>query len=328
MTTHSEKRRAIVQDLLICIGLPILQICARECTLAIHLSTCCSQGCDPEYVVSSNRYDIFEDFGPYFATAVMPPSFPLFYAWPVAIGTISFFYCGECPGLPSAFGVPCLIGHTVTTIYTFYKRHRQFMEIVSSNPGLSRSRYFRLMAISAVEILGTVPLGTFYIVYNVKFGVSPWISWADTHSNYSTVNQVAAFIWKNDPSIATGFELFRWSLVLCSFVFFGLFGFADEARQHYRRVYTTLASRIGYSTFTLQKSSHACVPVYPLYVSVRPVLIRYLVLQYIVSPLLEEQGRHHCVRSHNGQRDRQAEIERLIRRTTFNDTVYFPLYRL
>jgi hypothetical protein len=26
-------------------------------------------------------------------------------------------------------------------------------------------------------------------------------------------------------------------LVLCAFVFLALFGFADEARQHYRRVY-------------------------------------------------------------------------------------------
>jgi pheromone a factor receptor len=269
MVTRSEKRRTIMQDLLICIGLPILQMCVRECTLAVHLSTGCLQGCDPEYVVSTNRYNIFEDFGPYHATALMPPSFFLFNAWPVAIGTVSLFYCGECPGLPSAFGVPCLIGHTVTTICIFYKRHRQFMEILSSNPGLSRSRYFRLMAIAAVEICGTIPLGTFFIVYNARNGVAPWISWADTHSNYSQVDQVAAFIWKNDPGTAIGFEVFRWSTVYCAFVFFALFGFADEARQHYRRVYTTLASRIGYSTFTLQKSSHACVLVYPL-CSVRP----------------------------------------------------------
>jgi pheromone a factor receptor len=149
------------------------------------------------------------------------------------------------------------------TIYTFYKRHRQFKEIMSSNPGLNRSRYFRLMAISGVEICFTIPLATFLIVNNARNDVQPWRGWAYTHSDYSTVNQVAGFIWKSDPILHADFELFRWSLVLCSFVFFGLFGFADEARQNYRRVYTTLASRIGYSTFTLQGSSHACV-VYPL----------------------------------------------------------------
>jgi uncharacterized protein YneF (UPF0154 family) len=214
---------------------------------------------------------------------------------------------------------------TVMTIHTFYKRHRQFKEIMSSNPSLSRSRYIRLMCISAAEICGTIPLGTYYIVFNAKSGVTAYVSWAYTHSNYSSVDQFAAFIWKNDSEIVSGLELYRWSLILCSVVFFAFFGFADEARQHYRRVYTTLASRVGYSTFTLQGSSHACV-VYPL-CSVRPGssgLHPFLVLQYIVSPLHEEQGRHHHLCSHIGPPDRQAEIQHLIRRPTFNDTIYFP----
>jgi pheromone a factor receptor len=119
------------------------------------------------------------------------------------------------------------------------------------------------MAISGTELCGTIPLGTFYIVYNAKSGVTPYVSWAYTHSHYSSVSQIAGFIWKNDSSAVLGLEMYRWSLVLCSFLFFGFFGFANEARQHYRRAYTTLASRIGYSTLTLQGSSHVCV-VYPL----------------------------------------------------------------
>jgi pheromone a factor receptor len=126
------------------------------------------------------------------------------------------------------------------------------------------------MAISSTEVCATIPLGTYYIVYNARNGVTPWISWADTHSHYSSVAQVAAFIWKSDPTTVTGLELYRWSLIFCSFIFFAFFGFADEARQHYRRVYTTLASHIGYSTFTLQGSSHAYVVLYPLFFSARP----------------------------------------------------------
>ena len=90
-------------------------------------------------------------------------------------------------------------------------------------------------------------------------GVTPWISWADTHSHYSEVFQIPSFIWKDDPKLAIGLEIFRWSLVVCAFVFFALFGFAEEARRDYRRVYTSLASRVGYSTFTIPGSSHACV---------------------------------------------------------------------
>jgi hypothetical protein len=215
----------------------------------------------------------------------------------------------------------------------FYKRHRQFKEMFSSS-GLSRSRYIRLMAISGTELCGTIPLGTFYIVFNAKSVITPYVSWAHTHNNYSTVNQVAGFVWKNDSAVALSLEMYRWSLILCALAFFGLFGFAEEARLHYRRAFTTLASRVGYSTFTLQDTSHVCV-VYPL-CSVRPGSLfgapssSGLALQFIVGSLHEEQGRQrHCLRTHNGRPDRQAEFQHLIRRRpTFNGTIYFRRHRL
>ena len=56
----------------------------------------CSQGGNSEYVVSANRYNIFEDFGPDPAMVNTPLTFVLYYAWPLAIGTVSLYYCGEC----------------------------------------------------------------------------------------------------------------------------------------------------------------------------------------------------------------------------------------
>ena len=123
--------------------------------------------------------------------------------------------------------------------------------------GLSRGRYLRLMAIALCEILGTIPLGTYIIVLNSS-GVTPYRSWAFVHGHYSEVYQIPSVVWKNS-SWVIGLEMFRWSLVACAFVFFGLFGFADEARQHYRLVYTSLARRIGYSTSTPHGSSQAWV---------------------------------------------------------------------
>ncbi len=61
---------------------------------------------------------------------------------------------------------------------------------MSSTPSLTRSRYIRLMAISAADILGTIPLGTFYIVRCTKIGVKPWRGWTYTHKHYSEVIQV------------------------------------------------------------------------------------------------------------------------------------------
>lgn len=137
---------------------------------------------------------------------------------------------------------------------------------MSSSQGFSRGLYFRLMALSSIEILGTIPIGTYFIVDNARHGVGPWRSWAFMHNHYSEVFQVPASIWKNNTEFATALEMYRWLLVACAFIFFAFFGFADEAFQHYRLVYTSLASRIGYPTSTLHRSSHVCV-VYSLYSS-------------------------------------------------------------
>jgi pheromone a factor receptor len=115
------------------------------------------------------------------------------------------------------------------------------------------------MFVSGAEILGTIPLGTVLIVKDAKSGVDPWRGWAYTHKNYSAVYQVPASIWKNDPNSVFFLEMYRWALVLCAFVFFALFGFADEARRRYRRVYASVANRISYSTSALHRSLHMCV---------------------------------------------------------------------
>jgi len=139
-------------------------------------------------------------------------------------------------------------------IHAFYKRRRNHMQLISS---ASRGRYLRLMAISFVEILETIPFGTYYIVSNAKMGVIPWKGWAAMH--YSEVEQVAGFIWRDDPVVSLNLELFRWSLVACAFIFFALFGFAGEAREHYFHLYKSLARRIGKSTSTSHGAPLACV---------------------------------------------------------------------
>ena len=128
-------------------------------------------------------------------------------------------------------------------IHAFYKRVHQFKQLMSANRNLNCGFYFRLIAISGIEIIGTIPLGTYWIVMDAQLGVGPWRSWAYQHSDYSRVIQVPDFMWKNDFHSVIGLELYRWSLVMCAFIFFAFFGFAEEARQHYRFIYTSLVHR-------------------------------------------------------------------------------------
>jgi pheromone a factor receptor len=141
-------------------------------------------------------------------------------------------------------------------ICAFYKRRRNHMQLISGHNG---GQYLRLMAISATDILGTIPLGTYVMVFDSKNGIKPWKGWASMHSHYSEVNQVAGFSWKNDPRTATCLEMFRWSLVACAFIFFALFGFAVEAREQCYRLYKLLARRIGTSPSAAHGAPHPYV---------------------------------------------------------------------
>ena len=130
------------------------------------------------------------------------------------------------------------------------------MQLTSS---ANRGQYVRLMAISSTEILGTIPLATYYTVSDAKSGVVPWEGWARMHSQSSDVVQIAGITWRNDPGSFLNIEMFRWSLVGCAFIFFALFGFSGEAREHYSRLYKLLARRIGKSTSTPLVTQPACV---------------------------------------------------------------------
>ena len=104
MITRSEKRRAVLIDLLIGIGLPIVQMATGVPLVPIRPRPGRLRRRDAEYVVSGHRYDIFEDFGPVFSIVLVPQAFYLYYAWPVAIGCVSLVYCGVYPGLSLPLG--------------------------------------------------------------------------------------------------------------------------------------------------------------------------------------------------------------------------------
>ncbi|KAH9992962.1 GPCR fungal pheromone mating factor [Russula compacta] len=205
MTTRAEKRREVIIDLLIGIGIPILE-----------MIFC--------WIISSNVYNIFEDFGPYPGIPDTPLTFVLFDSFPLVICCVSFVYSCE-------------------TVYKLYKRERALEEILKTCGSINRSRYFRLMALASVDILGCIPLGIYVLVRNVRQGIEPWTGWANMHQNFSSVNQFPSAHWRSVPDVVSCLEFFRWVLVVIAFIFFAFFGFAQEARQHYRLVYTCLATK-------------------------------------------------------------------------------------
>jgi pheromone a factor receptor len=170
------------------------------------------------------------DVGCYPYTYWTPVGIVLVALPPILIGAVSLVYC-------------------TLSIRNFKKRHAQFAELLSGHSNLTSNRYLRLMALAATDALLTVPCGCWALALTVKVGLAPWLGWEDTHWGFSRVDQVPAVLWKMNPISSTNIEFTRWAVVACAFIFFGFFGFADEALKNYRSAVSTVAKKVGYSTF-------------------------------------------------------------------------------
>jgi pheromone a factor receptor len=112
------------------------------------------------------------------------------------------------------------------------------------------------MALAGLELISTIPISCWNIYLNkVIVPVYPWLGWEDTHIYFSRVRQVPAIIWHTNHIFVLASQMTRWSVVVCGLVFFAFFGFADEARKHYRLAFHSVAKRVGYSTGSMNMTS-------------------------------------------------------------------------
>ncbi|KAH7904575.1 pheromone A receptor-domain-containing protein [Hygrophoropsis aurantiaca] len=209
-TSRAQKKRAVIVDLAIGLGIPIVQMVLQ-------------------FIVEGHRFNIFEEIGCYPYTYNTTLAYPLSIVWPVVIGLISAIYC-------------------ILTLRAFMQRRAQFSEFVSATTSLTINRYFRLMALATVELLFTTPICAYGIYLNVVSSpVQPWKGFADAHYDYSRVGQYPSIIWRMSYASVVSTELTRWSLLFCALVFFGFFGFAAEARKNYYKGHCAIINLFGVS---------------------------------------------------------------------------------
>lgn len=158
--------------------------------------------------------------------------------WPFLFGLVSFAYCGK----HSFTSLLKLADVTqVLTLRSFLRRRAEFAQFLASNKSLSVSRYLRLMALACVEMMCTVPLSIVFTILNLKAQpFQPWVSWEDTHSNFSRVLLIPSVIWRQSKLLEVSVECGRWSAPFCAFVFFAFFGFAEESRKNYKKAIMTV----------------------------------------------------------------------------------------
>ncbi|KAI9435849.1 pheromone A receptor-domain-containing protein [Lactarius indigo] len=218
LETRAEKRRAMFIDLAIGLGIPL-----------IHMVL--------QLVVEGHRFDIFEEIGCFPSTYNVSLAFPLVHIWPITISTITAVYC-------------------VLTIRLIWKSSQQLKEIQGSNKNVNHSRYMRLIALSSVQLLLILPLSIFALYINSHIiPVQRWISWEDTHFDYSRVVQFPSVAWRADTLHQAGIEASRWIVIPCAFVFFAFFGFAEEACKHYRLAYSFVKNQLRLGNFGTRGTS-------------------------------------------------------------------------
>ena len=125
------------------------------------------------------------------------------------------------------------------------RRRKEFKDLVITNSNLTYSHYWRLVALASIDFCFTIPLGTCVIVLDARINVHQWVPWDEIHWGYSHVSQVPRVVWNQMPLLVVGLEILRWGPVLCAFLFFGFFGFADEAMENYRLLASTIAKCLG-----------------------------------------------------------------------------------
>ncbi|KAF7372712.1 STE3-like pheromone receptor [Mycena sanguinolenta] len=206
--TQAEKRRAVLVDLAIGLGIPLLQM-------------------PLQFIVQGHRFNIVENIGCYPTTYNVAIAYPLSYLWPNIINIISGCYA-------------------ICTLRAFLHRRAQFSQFLSLNSGLTATRYFRLMALASMELFLSLPIFTYGLYLTItRQPIQPWISWDNVHADFSNIGQEPAIIWRSDSHFQATYELSRWIGVVCALVFFGFFGFAAEAKKQYRLAFWAVAKLCG-----------------------------------------------------------------------------------
>lgn len=208
--SRAERRRAIMVDLAIGLGIPIATMIVM-------------------WFIQGHRFNIYQGVGP---LAPIPNTyFQMFVTNGVCI-IIGLISAGFCIG----------------TLRAFMKRRRQFSDLLASNSNLTFNRYLRLMALAGIELLATIPLSVWLLVRDTQQDIYVWKGLGDMHSGYSRIEQYPTIEWMLDPTARQSLTLQPWLTISCACVFFVFFGLAEEARTHYRLAFTSVAKRLGLST--------------------------------------------------------------------------------
>ncbi|KAG6851971.1 hypothetical protein C0991_004521 [Blastosporella zonata] len=128
-------------------------------------------------------------------------------------------------------------------LHHFMRRRLSFAaHLQNSNSALTTNRYLRLIAMAVTEMVWGTAFTAFNLYNNVSPGLRPWTTWGDVHSNFSRVDQYPTVTIP--PHFLRIMMLFWWVMPASAIIFFVFFGFGEEARKEYLKVWTWFRTKI------------------------------------------------------------------------------------
>lgn len=194
-STIEEKRRALMFDLALGIGIP---------AIVVILS----------YIAQESRFLILGDFGCYPAVSFTPVSQVLVHGPPMLISWGGAVYA-------------------VLTVRLVYKRYSELNELLASNGnGIDRGLYARIVIYAVTGSVCLVPLGLYASVSN-WIQVTPWQGMKQEHADISIIYQIPARVWRSDSVSQVKLEISRWEFVFSAFLMFLIIGINGELLKNY-----------------------------------------------------------------------------------------------
>jgi len=107
--------------------------------------------------------------------------------------------------------------------------------------------------LSVIEMACTVPISIFSVyISGTSVPIEQWVSLSDTHFNFSHVGLIPATEWTSNSIYKKSIDMTQWLFPVCALLFFALFGFANEARKHYRLAFLWISKHFGYNPTVTQ----------------------------------------------------------------------------
>ena len=222
--SKAQKRRNTAIELAWCVGLPLLTMILQ-------------------YIVQPNRFALTGVSGCQLMSYNSQVSFVLIWLAPMITNAVAVYYASKSfhPSLPQSFSDTQT--STAIVIIRLHKYRSSFDSILASS-NTTRSRFFRLFAVSSILILGITPVQIYIIVAQYPHQTLPF--------KFSTVHNPAT--WNSSIVMPSTVLYDRWLNLACGFLVFLFFGLGKDAKNMYRewllkvglgRVFPVLEAKSG-----------------------------------------------------------------------------------